>query len=82
MRPKVTSSVRRIPKLHTSDLMENLRVGDMIMVIKTLVIMVAWMAAITKMLTMKMTMMTKMKIERTTSASLTCCSWRPPVPST
>ena len=28
MRPKVTSSVRRIPKLHTSDLMENLRVGD------------------------------------------------------
>ena len=28
MRPKVTSSVRRIPKLHTSDLMENLRGGD------------------------------------------------------
>ena len=44
MRPKVTSSVRRIPKLHTSDLMENLRGEMMSIVMKTLVIMVARMA--------------------------------------
>ena len=84
MRPKVTSSVRRIPKLHTSDLMENLGVGDDDHGDKDADTNGGVKGHDGKMLTMKMTMLTNMKMKRITmtlSVSPTCCSWLPLAPS-